>query len=605
MSIPSLLRQWGGPVMISGAIALMAACSWRKWPDPLIDFGRELYVPWQISSGRVLYQDILSPYGPLSPNWNALLFRVFGVSIMTLVACNFAILTGFTALLYRFFLHTCDRVTAAGTSLVFICVFAFAQYLNTGNYNFITPYSHEAVHGTVLSAGMIYLLYRFGSTGKLWQAGSSGFCLTLVHLTKPEVALAATAAALLWGLLWCLHAPASRRDKLYALGVFSGGLLSGSAAWFVYFRCHMPTAAAARALVGAWMPLVQGGLMTNIFYASGAGFDQPAAHLSQLLSACGWTVAVLALLLAFDRFIMGFESLRRAASTVLPVIVFVALLMQPEWVPWQDLGRPLPLLTLMILAAMLWLFMKAGAWRESGRYAALAAWSCFALVLLAKILLNVRLFHYGFYLAMPAALCVTAAFIWLIPTLIGGAPGRGILFRRVMIALIAAEMIIHVRLSLNVYEAKTLSVGQGSDAFLAYREEISPVGPMLSEALEVLHRHSRPQDTLVVMPEGAMINYLSRHRNPTPYLNFLPPEMNLYGETTIVNALREGHPDFLVFEARDTREFGYGYFGTQPAYGMRIMEWATANYETISILGAEPFLSGEFGIRIMRRKSYF
>jgi hypothetical protein len=64
--------------------AVLAGWSWRKWPDPLIDFGRELYVPWQITGGKVLYRDIASLFGPLSPYVNALWMRMFGVSLMTL-----------------------------------------------------------------------------------------------------------------------------------------------------------------------------------------------------------------------------------------------------------------------------------------------------------------------------------------------------------------------------------------------------------------------------------------------------------------------------------------------------------------------------------------
>ena len=41
--------------------------SWRRWPDPLVDFGRELYVPWRINAGQVLYRDLASLFGPLSP----------------------------------------------------------------------------------------------------------------------------------------------------------------------------------------------------------------------------------------------------------------------------------------------------------------------------------------------------------------------------------------------------------------------------------------------------------------------------------------------------------------------------------------------------------
>ena len=37
--------------------SLSAYISWGKWPDPLIDFGRELYLPWRTTQGAVLFKD--------------------------------------------------------------------------------------------------------------------------------------------------------------------------------------------------------------------------------------------------------------------------------------------------------------------------------------------------------------------------------------------------------------------------------------------------------------------------------------------------------------------------------------------------------------------
>ncbi len=51
---------------LGGLAAVLLAVSWRKWPDPLIDFGRELYLPWRISQGAVFGRDVESLYGPLS-----------------------------------------------------------------------------------------------------------------------------------------------------------------------------------------------------------------------------------------------------------------------------------------------------------------------------------------------------------------------------------------------------------------------------------------------------------------------------------------------------------------------------------------------------------
>ena len=74
--------------------------SWRKWLDPIVDYGREVYIPWQLSQGQVLYRDIAYFNGPLSPYFNALVFKTFGVGLMSLAWVNIAILGGLTFLIH-------------------------------------------------------------------------------------------------------------------------------------------------------------------------------------------------------------------------------------------------------------------------------------------------------------------------------------------------------------------------------------------------------------------------------------------------------------------------------------------------------------------------
>src|SRR5207244_13175095 len=101
-----------GPALIAGAATAMASWTREKWADPLIDFGRELYVPWQLSQGRVLYADVAYLNGPLSPYLNALWFRLFGVGIRTLVICNVALVAAIVVLLYRLVEEVSDGLTA-------------------------------------------------------------------------------------------------------------------------------------------------------------------------------------------------------------------------------------------------------------------------------------------------------------------------------------------------------------------------------------------------------------------------------------------------------------------------------------------------------------
>ena len=45
-------------VLITAATAWMLHVSWLRWPDPTIDFGKELYLAWRLCEGDVLYRDV-------------------------------------------------------------------------------------------------------------------------------------------------------------------------------------------------------------------------------------------------------------------------------------------------------------------------------------------------------------------------------------------------------------------------------------------------------------------------------------------------------------------------------------------------------------------
>ena len=76
-------------LVVGMAFAAMVALTWRKWGDILVDYGPQLYVPWQLASGAVLYRDVFYlPGGPVSQYYHALLFKVFGVSFLTLAVSS-------------------------------------------------------------------------------------------------------------------------------------------------------------------------------------------------------------------------------------------------------------------------------------------------------------------------------------------------------------------------------------------------------------------------------------------------------------------------------------------------------------------------------------
>ncbi len=109
-----------------------------------------------------------------------------------------------------------------------------------------------------------------------------------------------------------------------------------------------------------------------------------------------------------------------------------------------------------------------------------------------------------------------------------------------------------------------------------------------------------PGKTLAVLPEGAMINYLARRENPTPYINFMPLEVLVFGEGNILSAFERRPPDFVLLVHKDTSEYGPRFFGAD--YALRIGEWIHGGYEPVCAVGQPPLESDRFGMALLKRR---
>ena len=188
------------------------------------------------------------------------------------------------------------------------------------------------------------------------------------------------------------------------------------------------------------------------------------------------------------------------------------------------------------------------------------------------MVLNGRIFHYGFILAMPAALLTVAALLEWIPAAIARRGGSAAVFRAAALAGIAVTIAAYVGVSDGRYSGKTLTIGEGRDRF-----RVGERGRRVIETMDSITARLGPDDTLAVMPEGVMINYLLRRRNPTPFINFMPPEVMLFGERTMLDAFQADPPDLIVMAWKSTSEYGAGDFGV--GYGKDLWTWITREYQ--------------------------
>src|SRR5438093_11717465 len=577
---------WLGPALIVAVGTGMLAWTWGKLADPLVDFGRELYVPWQLARGRVLYADVAYLNGPLSPYLNALWFRLFGVGIRTLVLCNVALVAAIVVLLYRLVEEVSDRLTAAAAGLTFVTLFAFGHVTAVGNYNFVAPYCHELTHGLLFALAAFCCLARHDRTEGAIAVVGAGAAVGLVFLTKPEPFVAASLASLVWlGLgLRARGATLGRAGRLF--GAFVGAALVPPLVALALLGRSMPASEALRGTLGSW-PWVLGGQASSLaFYRDLMGTEHLGASLGAIARSTAGYAAVLVPTAGLALALHGARwSWRIAVGGFLLVALVLGAFSAPS--AWLEAPRALPLVTLGLAVA-------ASGGLLGPRPVPALALAVFALALLAKIFFNVHAYHYGFVLAMPATLLVVVALVGWAPAAITARGGCGALFRAVALACLLVAALTHLEVSGRRFAAKTHPVGGGADMLLADAR-----GPVVEAALGAVARQVAEGQSLAVLPEGVMLNYLSRRASPTAYTNFMPPELAFYGEERMLAALRAAPPDYVALVHKDTREYGVRFFGHD--YGRRLYAWIRRNYREVATFGARPLHDQRFGIALLRR----
>ena len=600
------LPRWLGPAVIAATFAALAAWSWRKWPDVQIDFGNQLYLPWQVTLGKALYRDIDYGEGPLSIYANAALFELFGSSLRTLIWVNLALLAGLTGLIYALFARACGRFTATVCCLVLLVVFGFSQYGDIGNYNYVTPYTHEQTHGLILGVVAITCLGRYLERRALRWAFATGVSLGLVFLTKAELFAPAVAAALVGAMLGKVAAPPSRPEVARgarAIATFVAGTLLPSAVCFALLASIMPVELAARGIAGNWARL-GAGIFDNPFYISRLGFDDVAGNLRWMALASAAVVAIAAAAVAVDRLLERAKDVALFIAPVLAVAATSALIAASDAIPWQLVGRALPLATGLGAIAAIALVIRARSPETVARFAPLAMWAVYAFVLLGKMILAPGIWHYGFTLAMPGTLLLVAWLVWLVPAFLRERGGTGLFAQALVLGPVVACTAFFFSWSNQLYARKAFAVGSGGDTFFAEDSDYDRRAAVMTSATEQL-RILMPSDaTLLVLPEGTIMNYWLRRSNPSRYTLFIPPSIAFAGgEAKMLEDLRAHPPDFIALVHRDTGEFGVGYFGADPRYGRLIREWVRSDYTRVRRVGFEPFQDYRFGVALLRRNS--
>jgi hypothetical protein len=364
----------------------------------------------------------------------------------------------------------------------------------------------------------------------------------------------------------------------------------------------MPAVDAFNAIFTSYKNIFIGELTHNIYYLRVSGLNNPAQNISLMMIktfnyflffAFVGFVAYL-----FERFSKKNYGFGAVVIIVALIILFMFFLFFP--INWLDIARPYPVFTLFLFVYLIMTLLRK---REDkifiAQYLPFALFVLFSLLLLMKILLHVRFYHYGFALAMPATLAMLVLFLYYMPLFISRWGNKNVVisFTGMFIVL---TLLFYLDFTKNVYDMKNYPLAEGRDRFFTYDEKYFDYGPVLNETLKQIDNLMSEKDTFIAIPEGIMLNYLSRRKNPSRYFEFTPNFIEALGEENILRDIALHRPSFIILSKKNTAEHGAKYFGIN--YGLNIYSWIVNNYDKVVSIGDGKLSGDEFGMTIMRLK---
>lgn len=606
--IKSLLKKYWQKgwfsILITGILfTYLLRLSWLKWGDMIVDIGREMYLPGEISLGKLLYRDVDYIYGPFSPYFNGVLFKLFGTHLHGLIISG--IITTLTAsiLIYkisRFFLNIFFSTFVV---LTFLIVFAFGHYVYFGNYNFILPYSYASIHGTVFVLAALYFFNLSVQNKSSRYKYFASLFITFALLTRFEMGialiLAVTGTIIFYAIAF--KKTVSGRALFYQIVVYVIAPIFLAGLIYALFLASIKE----KVFITNFLDIVLNNMSSQDTFTrwlSGVGKLSENIH-TILKSLSGYILLAIFFTLGglFTNRLSYFKSvfLNKILLWLAGFFfIFIGAFFTIRYFLFDWQYRPMLLFLLAIILMSSFRILKSKDLKVKQENLILLSLSILSFILVLRMLFFVRAGHYGFYILVPGMIIYHIFFLKVIPDFLKTGINRS-LFRLGFLAVFIVFIISYFKVSRFCYQNKTLSITTPRGTMYTFNNDRER---KCKQLIEYLLQNTNENETLVVFPEGLTINFLAKRKNPLYYYTYFPVQLERREIIEkFIKDMDSKKVDYVVINQRRTDEFGYPAFGKD--YAQAIREYILSNYDLLKQFGPVPFSTEEeYGIALFKRK---
>ena len=570
--------------------------SWMKWGNIVIDTPREMWMPLQVLKGRVLYKDLAYEYGFLPPYLLSFVYRIFGVSVISLVGVGITVTVLMTALLYKISRFFLNEIFSFLVIVTFMFVFAFGHY-SGGIFNFILPYSFASTFFMLFTASSLYFFLEFIVSEKRKHLLLWGVSLILSFLCRPDMSIPVWAGFVFIGEIFIFKT----RKKIWRFNLYFIAPLLISILCYILFIIKMQ---ALEGFKGSIIELVTFGITKNdAFVSNMIGLNNIGFNISLIVKSFVLHLIVILLIGAGSIAVSSFFLNKKEESNItLPliglVVITAAFMLGYNLLAINFLQYRCMVLLLIIGAGVF--FVKTFTGPDFKKNISCLLLFVISILTITRIIFKTLPYGYGFYMLDLSLICYYVFFFRIIKNVvrklrINNFPMN--FFLSVLACLFLFLISPYWRISSYVYAHKNVKINTNMGSIFCF-----PVQGTLRywEAVEYIRNNVPDDAAVVVVPEGVGINLFTSRKNPSRYYSFVPPVCIRIGEGNIIAELNRYNIDYFVIVHRTTAEYGYPFFGVD--YGKKIFSWINEHYEVIKQFGPMPFTSKEFGVAVLKRK---
>lgn len=509
----------------------------------LVDCGREAYYPTQILLGKVLYKDIFNIYGPFSYMFNAVLFKIFGINLNVLYlsgcVCAFLIVTLTYLIARKFFSEFLSFTICALISILGV--------LNTSLFNFIFPYSYGMLYGTVAVLLSILLLLKYSEKSEknfylYLSSFFAGLCIVNKYEFLPYILV----------IFYAAYKIKPLKFKQYSLLLLSL-IIAPAFCFAILFLQGLRVADLTYAVL-----IINKMMHTktlNYFYKHTGVFYHKDTLFMMFKNFLKALFSIALIFLATTR-------KKKIFAAFWAIISIIFILQTTDITSFAFLP---------ILISLWFIFNFKNIYNNTK----------LMILTLSSILLSMKV-YWGLLALSYGTYIISLPIITIIALIFDKFKDRKIN------PLIISSYLIIISISFCFILGGALK--DKSLAISTARGELYPERFLVkstSNLIKYIQTNTKKTDTVMIFPEGQLINFLTERKSDDIYGSLIPLYVETFGEDNIIEHFKKTKPEYIIFNSWNYHEYYFKYICND--YAQNFCAFVAQNYAQEKVIDNDGF----------------